>query len=73
MATSKSAKRFLERVGLRPATFNPRPRLAVTELLAHTEPVQPEHTSQGVLLGYEGEAPTDRGVTKPWPDNGGRT
>lgn len=69
MAVSRSAREFLERAGLLRATIPPKSRLAVTDLLIHKIPLEsPPGPLQGVLIGYEGDPPTDRGVTHPWPD-----
>lgn len=68
MAVSRSALEFLRRKGLVGEDSRPRPRLDVTALLVHTVPLtSPPLPAQGVLEGFEGVPPPDRGASRPWP------
>lgn len=67
MATSRSAVEFQERAGARPLQTGPRPRLRVRELKVHGTPLSDPQPEQPFLLGNEGPAPVDRGLSKPWP------
>lgn len=68
MATSRNAREFLERAGLRTAVAAPRPRLDLRALLVNQLPLDGPLPEQRPLLDYEGEIPPDRGETKAWPN-----
>lgn len=67
MATSRSAVEFQERHGLRILQSGPRPRLCISALKIHGEPLSDQQPEQPFLLYNEGSRPSDRGATKPLP------
>jgi hypothetical protein len=72
MATSRSAKNFMERIGIIPTRRGPVPRLDLSANLAHSLPLQKPLPSGESLLnsGQQGVPPPDRGLTTEWPPSG---
>lgn len=68
MGLSRSPVEYLRRHGLLTEAQRPRPRIDVSALLVHTVPLSsPPKPAQGVVEGFEGIPPPDRGVTRGRP------
>ena len=67
MPTSRSAVPFLRRNGLLQTLVVPRPRLDTGQLKAHTTPLTARQLDPALMLDANGDPPTDRGKTDPWP------
>ena len=67
MATSRSARAFLERKGLVQTRRYPVPRLAPYKMLVHSIPLETPLPSPSLQVDAEGDPPPDRGNLAPWP------
>lgn len=68
MEISRNPVEYLRRHGLVDEPARPKPRLDLHRLLVHTVPLSsPPLPTAGILRGFEGDTPPDRGDARPWP------
>lgn len=62
-----SARNFMERHGIIPASRRPKPRIEPAALRVHSLPLKPPLPLPDLLQHLNGEPPPDRAVTREWP------
>jgi hypothetical protein len=67
MATSRSAKAFLQRSGTATTTACPRPRLSTGELRIHSIPLTKCQLNPALMTNVRGKPSPDRGKVDMWP------
>jgi hypothetical protein len=67
MSTSRNARGFLERIGVRTTRRTQVPRIDLPHLRVQTLPLESDQLAPELLLDAQGDPPPDRGRLDEWP------